>query len=49
MFLSSVQCVGTEDDLLSCLHAGIGNHRCGEGLEAHNYDVGVFCAGPSMQ
>ena len=45
VLLSSVQCVGSEEELLSCLHAGIGSHKCGEGTEAHGYDVGVICAG----
>lgn len=45
VFLDEVQCVGTENELLSCLNAGIGHHKCGEGLEAHKFDVGIVCAG----
>ena len=45
VFLYDVQCVGGEDEILSCLHAGIGNHKCGEGLAAHSQDVAVSCAG----
>lgn len=44
VFLDNVQCIGTEKDLLSCLHSGIGNHRCG-GSDSHVYDVGVICTG----
>lgn len=45
MFLDEVQCVGTENGILSCLNAGIGHHRCGEGPEAHKFDVGIICTG----
>lgn len=45
VFLDEVQCVGTENEILSCLNAGIGHHKCGEGLEAHKFDVGIICAG----
>lgn len=48
MFLDEVQCVGTENGILSCLNAGIGHHRCGEGPEAHKFDVGIICTGKSM-
>ena len=48
MFLYDVQCVGGEDEILSCLHAGIGNHRCGEGSAVHSQDVAVLCAGIVM-
>ena len=48
MFLYDVQCVGGEGEILSCLHAGIGNHRCGEGPAAHSQDVAVLCAGIVM-
>lgn len=49
VFLSNIQCVGSESELLSCLHAGVGNHKCGEGVAAHMHDVGVICAGKRHQ
>ncbi|XP_029113697.1 HHIP-like protein 1 [Scleropages formosus] len=36
--LDDVQCLGTEDSLLECQHAGIGSHNC-----AHYEDSGVIC------
>ena len=36
--LDDVQCTGSEDSLLNCTHAGIGNSNCG-----HNEDAGVVC------
>ncbi|KAL4630339.1 HHIP-like protein 1 [Arapaima gigas] len=36
--LDNVQCVGTEDSLLHCRHAAVGNHNC-----AHDEDAGVVC------
>ena len=44
VFLDNVQCIGTENDLLSCLHSEIGNHRCEES-DSHVYDVGIICTG----
>ncbi len=38
IFLSSVQCKGTETNLLDCQHSTI--HEC-----PHMYDVGLKCEG----
>ncbi len=38
IFLDDVQCTGTEDNLFSCPHNGIGIHNC-----AHSEDAGVRC------
>ena len=45
VFLEEVQCVGAEEDIMSCIHTGIGSHSCGEGQQAHQFDVALVCAG----
>ena len=39
-FLNDVTCTGTESELLSCEHDGIGGHFCD-----HSDDAGVRCQG----
>ena len=38
--LDNVQCTGTESNLLSCSHNGIGTHDCGDN---HEEDIGIIC------
>jgi len=40
IWLDNVQCLGTEPDLITCGHNGIGIHNC-----EHNKDVLVKCEG----
>ena len=40
IFLSNVNCIGTETRLLSCSHSGIGMHNC-----VHSEDACVKCEG----
>ncbi|CAB4041080.1 deleted in malignant brain tumors 1 -like [Paramuricea clavata] len=39
IWLSSVRCTGSEENLISCSHSGWGNHYCG-----HHQDAGVECS-----
>ena len=39
--LDSVQCTGTEPNLLNCSHNGIGVHDC-----EHPEDIGIICERP---
>lgn len=39
ILLDDVQCEGTEETLLNCQHAGVGQHNCG-----HQEDAGVICS-----
>ena len=51
VFLDEVVCSGTEQELLECAHAGIGNHICGRAVSAeiiqseHELDVAIICKG----
>ena len=51
VFLDEVVCSGTEQELLECAHAGIGNHICGRAASAviiqseHEFDVAITCKG----
>ena len=51
VFLDEVVCSGTEQELMECAHAGIGNHICGSvaGLpfiqSEHEFDVAIMCNG----
>jgi len=38
VWLSNVQCKGTEGDVADCKHKGFGNHKCG-----HYNEVGICC------
>ena len=40
IFLSNVECFGTESTLLNCTHDGIAVHNCD-----HKHDAGVSCLG----
>ena len=40
ILLDEVICIGTESDLLSCSHNGLGVHDC-----VHSEDAGVSCEG----
>ena len=40
IFLDNVGCTGSEQNLLNCIHNGIGVHNC-----RHTDDVGVRCRG----
>jgi hypothetical protein len=39
IWLTNVRCNGSEQNLLSCSHDGLGNHYCG-----HSEDAGVECS-----
>ena len=43
VFLDEVVCSGTEQDLMECAHAGIGNHICIQ--SEHEFDVAIMCKG----
>ena len=51
VFLDEVVCNGTEQGLMECAHAGIGNHICGKAASAeitkseHEFDVAIMCKG----
>ena len=51
VFLDEVVCSRTEQELLECAHAGIGNHICGlatsdEIIQSeHEFDVAIMCKG----
>ena len=51
VFLDEVVCSGTEQELLECAHAGIGNHICGRAVSTeiiqseHELDVAIMCRG----
>ena len=49
VLLEEVQCVGAEEGIMSCIHAGIGSHSCGEGQQAHQFDVALVCAGTATR
>ena len=40
IWLDNVACLGTEPDLFTCGHNGIGNHNCG-----HSEDASAECSG----
>ena len=40
IWLDNVACLGTEPDLFTCGHIGIGNHNCG-----HHEDASAECSG----
>ena len=40
IFLSRLECTGTESALIDCTHSGIGSHTCD-----HSRDAGVRCLG----
>jgi len=40
IWIDDVQCLGTESDLFTCRHNGIGNHNC-----EHYKDASVECSG----
>ena len=42
IWLSNIQCTGTESSLNSCLQATVGNHTC---VIGHTQDAGVYCQG----
>ena len=49
--LDDIVCSGTEQELLECAHAGIGNHICGRAVfggliqSEHEFDVALLCKG----
>ena len=49
--LDDIVCSGTEQELLECAHAGIGNHICGRAVfrgliqSEHEFDVAILCKG----
>ena len=51
VFLDEVVCSGTEQELMECAHAGIGNHICGRAVfggliqSEHEFDVAIMCKG----
>ena len=47
VLLDDVHCIGTEDKLLDCSHASIGNHLCGQFLQDHDMpsNVAIQCTG----
>ena len=51
VFLDEVVCSGTEQELMECAHAGIGNHMCGRAAVSeliqseHEFDVAIMCRG----
>ena len=51
VFLDEVACSGTEQELMECAHAGIGNHICGGAAvlqliqSEHEFDVAIMCNG----
>ena len=40
VWLSNLQCLGSESNISECSHSGLGQQECG-----HNRDVGVACTG----
>ena len=51
VFLDEVVCSRTEQELMECAHAGIGNHLCGRAAVSeltqseHEFDVAIMCKG----
>jgi len=54
VFLDEVVCTGTEQGLMECAHAGIGNHICGRAVlggliqSEHDFDVSILCKGTGI-
>ena len=43
--IGSVNCVGTEPELLECFHTSIGNHLCGTYSGADDLNIIISCYG----
>ena len=43
--IGSVNCVGTEPELLECFHTSIGKHLCGTNSGADDSDIIISCYG----